>query len=79
MSIVTVTSFIFIGVTFLGFASSLYIDIVINIACVLLMHKTNEIFYKKLCKIFHQKIYKCCLNYIDRHRSKDGIMEQIEI
>ena len=70
MSIVATTSILVLVVMWFGLVSVIYFDIVINVGCMLLMHKTNEIFYTKICQICHNKLYNCCIHYIDSQRNK---------
>ena len=65
------TSLLVVGLMWFGLSPILFIDIVTNIACILLMHKTNEIYYNKICSPCHHKINKCCNTYIDKQRNKN--------
>ena len=64
------TSLSFVILLWFGLASIVYIDTIVNLYCIVLMHKTNEIYYNKICKICHNKLYKCCKNYINKRRNK---------
>ena len=70
MFISIVTSVIFFMALWLGMSTIINIDTAVNMYCILLMHKTNEIYYNKICSVCHNKTYKCCNNYIDKQRNK---------
>ena len=71
MSFVITTSLLVVVFMWFGLIALLYFDIVINVACMLLMQKTNEIFYQKCCHRCHNKIYNCCVSYIDKQRNRN--------
>ena len=53
-----------------GISGVINIDTIVNVYCIILMHKTNETCYNKICSICHNNTYKCCINYIETQRKR---------
>ena len=72
MSICIGTTVIFLIMASFGLAAFSHIDGLMNVLCIILMNRIHENYYNKLCKIFHNKIYNFCFNYIENKRNNNN-------